>query len=701
MSTATPRDIDSVRNLLVRLSLDTNRNLAPSVHTRSVPHNLSLLWHLGMLKRDIGPLPPHKTPKKHKRSDGTAEEADQTDQTRPSEERDGDYYYDTQSDEDEEDPVVFSETNSDVYPKYPHRDDGMDDDGIPATEAHLQNLTLTHAPLDPRWYVRKQNHCIDTVMGSLREKKNVVLSPFSLMSCMAMICRGASRGQQSSNAGRAYKQLAYYCWPTDDDGAHFDAAAHAALQRFVTQLARNPVCEWANIIMSDNMEKQYKEDVTEYFHAQEYPLDQWKKVNQKVAAVTKIKSDVLESQPAEGTSVLINAIYFLDKWVFPFNEGDTGMQFHAIDGTHKFVNMMTHQTTLRVAKHGHITAVNMLYRTPGMGVWFVKNSTSKGFQDAVAFETLSSFLQQEFVDRTLTSSEERLTLQVPKFELKDEIDLRQVFQGLPADAHPITDIFTPGHIDRMSTDKQEHFSVFRQNCILKVDQKGTKAAAVTYAKTTRGRQPPRYNVTFAHTFYMVIYHHDTILFVAKIGSPQEVVPSGRTPLTDDLPDTTDGHVSSHFAQKEQNLQVGLTIKFIDVKIGGTMRSMEINVKEHDGKDDEEGEDIDAKNIQNKIASESNPVHTNTYTVSVIMLIRVTIKFPSPGDTKELKETKIGLTPVYVKDNGATESEDRIELAYDEPYELPFPLQKEAGEEEDGWQLQDDNGNVFLKLRFKL
>ena len=515
MSTVTPRDTDSVRNLLVRLNLDTNINLAPSIHNRSVSHNLGVLWYLCMPKRDAGLLPPGKNPKKHRGSGGPAEEAGQTDQTRPSEERGDDYFYDTESEED--------------------ADDVTETDGTETTQA-LQNLALTHAPLDTRWYVTKQNHCIDAVMGSLAKEQNVVLSPFSLMSCMAMVCRGASR---SSDAGRAYKQLAYYCWPTDDSGAHFDDAAHTALRSFVTQLAKIPVCDWVNIILSDHMTEKYKQDVKLYFHAEEFPLQEWKQVNGKVTQVTKMESDVLLSQPAAGTSVLINAIYFLDKWVFPFNEGNTGMQFRTIDGTQKYVNMMTHKTTIRVAKHGHITAVNMLYRTPGMGAWFVKNSTPTGFQDAVAFETLSSFLQQEFVDRTLKSSEERLTLRIPKFELEHDIDLKSVFRNLDTNAHPITEIFTAGHIDRMSTDKDEYFSFFKQKCILKVDQKGTKAAAVTALGTTRGSQPlPYYSVTFAHTFYMVIYHHDTILFVAKIGSPQEVVESGRAPDADTLPDTT-------------------------------------------------------------------------------------------------------------------------------------------------------------------
>jgi len=517
---------------------------------------------------------------------------------------------------------------------------------------------------------------------------------------MAMICRGASR---SSDAVLAYKQLAYYCWPTDDSGAHFDDAAHTALRSFVTQLAKIPVCDWVNIILSDHMTEKYKQDVKSYFRAQEFSLKDWEKVNAKVRQVTKIQSDVLQSQPAGGTSVLINAIYFLDKWVFPFNEGDTGMLFRTIDNKQKYVNMMTHQKTIRVAKHGPLTAVNMLYRTPGMGAWFVKNSTPTGFQDAVAFETLSSFLQQEFVARTLTSSEERLILRIPKFELEHDIDLKSVFQKLDTDAHPITEIFTAGHIDRMSTAKDEYFSFFKQKCILKVDQKGTKAAAVTASGTTRGTRPePYYSVTFAHTFYMVIYHHDTILFVAKIGSPQEVVESGRAPDADTLPDTTKGHVSSHFAHKEQNLQVGLTIKFITVNIGGTMREIEVTVKEHDGRSDEEGECIDAAKITN-VPSPSQSCHTTTYTVNPDLLIRVTIRFPRPdGITDEESEaTKIGFKPEYVKDTGEIEAEDRIELDYDESKELEFPLQKEAGEEEDGWQFRDDKGNVFLKLRFKL
>ena len=115
--------------------------------------------------------------------------------------------------------------------------------------------------------------------------------------------------------------------------------------------------------------------------------------------------------------------------------------------------------------------------------------------------------------------------------------------------------------------------------------------------------------------------------------------------------------------------------------------LQVTVKQHDGKDDEEGEHIDTP----KITKGSN---LRLYTVDPDLLIRVTVK--------NLSSTRdISLMPVYVKDNGEEEPEDIIELKSGECFELPFPLQKEAGEEEDGWAIKDSEGKTVLKLRFTL
>ena len=113
----------------------------------------------------------------------------------------------------------------------------------------------------------------------------------------------------------------------------------------------------------------------------------------------------------------------------------------------------------------------------------------------------------------------------------------------------------------------------------------------------------------------------------------------------------------------------------------------MTVKQHDGKDDEEGERIDASRI-------TKGHDFRLYSVDPDLLIRVTVK--------NLSVTRdISLKPVYVKENGEEESEELVELKSGEyfPFELPFPLQKETGEGEDGWALQDDLGNTVLKLSF--
>ena len=57
--------------------------------------------------------------------------------------------------------------------------------------------------------------------------------------------------------------------------------------------------------------------------------------------------------------------------------------------------------------------------------------------------------------------------------------------------------------------------------------------------------------------------------------------------------------------------------------------------------------------------------------------------------------------MYVGDDGGEEPDAEMELKCGEEKELPFPLQKSVGEDEDGWVLKDGGGAPVLELRFAL
>jgi hypothetical protein len=115
--------------------------------------------------------------------------------------------------------------------------------------------------------------------------------------------------------------------------------------------------------------------------------------------------------------------------------------------------------------------------------------------------------------------------------------------------------------------------------------------------------------------------------------------------------------------------------------------LQVTVKQHDGKDDEKGEHVDNSRITKR-------PNLRLYSVDPDLLIRVTVKNMS-------STSDISFKPVYVKDNGEEEPEDIVELKSGEDFDLPFPLRKEAGEDEDGWAIKDNEGKTVLKLRFTL
>ena len=115
--------------------------------------------------------------------------------------------------------------------------------------------------------------------------------------------------------------------------------------------------------------------------------------------------------------------------------------------------------------------------------------------------------------------------------------------------------------------------------------------------------------------------------------------------------------------------------------------LKVTVKQHDGKDDDEGERIGGSKMHIL-------ANKRRYIVDAEQLIKVHVQNLS-------QTSSIAFTPVYVGDDGGEEPDAEMELKCGEEKELPFPLQKPVGEEEDGWVLKDGGGAPVLELRFAL
>ena len=81
----------------------------------------------------------------------------------------------------------------------------------------------------------------------------------------------------------------------------------------------------------------------------------------------------------------------------------------------------------------------------------------------------------------------------------------------------------------------------------------------------------------------------------------------------------------------------------------------------------------------------------TYEADAGLLLKVTIQNKSKKNLK--------FCPVYRTSNGDEEQEDVLDLKCDEVYQLPYPLQKDAGEDPDAWLLKDSEDKTVLTLIF--
>ena len=112
----------------------------------------------------------------------------------------------------------------------------------------------------------------------------------------------------------------------------------------------------------------------------------------------------------------------------------------------------------------------------------------------------------------------------------------------------------------------------------------------------------------------------------------------------------------------------------------------LDIKQHDGKDDKVGEQIDQEFF--KMFDMGTYRHVKCY-IEEELLIRINFKITNEFD----------ITSVYITEAGIREPESEIILKENETQEL-FPLQKEAGEEPDSWEICSGS-EILLKITFIL
>ena len=234
---------------------------------------------------------------------------------------------------------------------------------------------------------------------------------------------------------------------------------------------------------------EFQEALSGFFHARATSLDfadpkTVDKINDWVKKATldqKTKkpliSEILKKIPPEAVLYLINATYFDAEWSNQFKASDTRNQdFHVTAKKKVQVPMMTQTGRYKAVVSRGARTIELPYKGQGASLVLIVpeggNTVDKfaASLDEKAWAALTSNLDK--------AEYETYDVTIPKLKLEYEDSLNEALiqqgmgsafdKGAPADLKGISD--APGHL---------YVSNVKQKTFLEVDEKGTKAAAVT------------------------------------------------------------------------------------------------------------------------------------------------------------------------------------------------------------------------------
>lgn len=355
---------------------------------------------------------------------------------------------------------------------------------------------------------------IDQVDEHARKEKEKewFVSPLSLQIALGMLLNGA----QNETAAEICRTLGY------DEGE--TAEINAWCKLMLEQLPK--VDKKTDLALADaifynkklTLKGPFRNDVTSWYDAQLEALD-FSKTKASADVINKwcdkqtkgMIPHVLDEVSPTALAYLVNALYFKSEWAEKFPKGNTQNEsFTDEAGQKSQVKMM--KLAGKEFNYGETDLYQIVNLPYGNGNFAMTVFLPKSGHTV---SELTAEMAKGALPRFFGSAE--VDLWLPRFETKYHIQLNGILcqLGMPS-------AFNPGKADFLAmSDQASYVDFVQQDAIVKVDEEGTEAAAVTVIGVECAAAGPTQKAVFHadHPFLYLITETSTgaVLFAGKYG----------------------------------------------------------------------------------------------------------------------------------------------------------------------------------------
>ena len=343
-----------------------------------------------------------------------------------------------------------------------------------------------------------------TISESSSKGDNLMISPLSIYHILSLATNGA--------VGETKKEMLTALGNENQEEMNEkNKLMHSVINNFKTVELANSI--FSKITPLDSFIEKAKD-----YRAQIDKLKDEKQINDWCRDATHgLIPKIVDKISPEDLIVLINAIYFKGIWKTKFSERFTKKrEFFNCQKEKKLTEFMYSKDNYTYFENNDIQVISLNYQEDHMEALIILPKIEYDIN-----KYIKKFNQEEYSNIIKGLYDQKIEIFLPKFEIKFNIDIEKFIQelGIQLAFNNSADFSDMLKSQKIFINRIIHSSY------IKVDEKGTEAAAVTAVKTRGGRAPHSQEkniiMDINHPFLFIIRNKDLpqghdILFISKI-----------------------------------------------------------------------------------------------------------------------------------------------------------------------------------------